>query len=214
MAARWALQRAVLAAVAMLALAACEPTAPPGGSSGPGATGPGAATLGPPSSLGPPPTDGSSDAAPVVLDETLLEILPEAIDGIPVEGSIDEAAHALTDPALPRIATALDVGVAVDPSSGNLVTAHVVRVRPEAFTADTYRQWRDSYDEGACTASGGITGRAESTIGGRNVFITSCVVGLRTYHVWLEQRDLVVSASSIGDDRFGEKLMAGLRVPE
>jgi hypothetical protein len=166
--------------------------------------------VGPPSS----PTTPPSDPEPVVLDETLLQVLPESIDGVPVTESIDEAARALTDPGLPLIATALDVGVAVDPGSGNLASAHVVRLRPDAFDATTFQQWRSSYDEGACTASGGIVGRAEASIDDRNVFITSCVAGLRTYHVWLEEQGLLVSASSIGDDRFGEKLMDMLRVPE
>ena len=44
--------------------------------------------------------------------------------------------------------------------------------------------------------------------------MTSCVAGLRTYHVWLEARDLLLSASSVGEGRFGEKLMATLQVAE
>jgi hypothetical protein len=40
------------------------------------------------------------------------------------------------------------------------------------------------------------------------------VAALRTYHVWLKERDVLVSASSIGEGRFGEKLMSTLRVPE
>lgn len=211
--------RALALVLASAALAACQPgAATPGGTAaGPGATGPGGASgLGPPATVGPPAltTAPPSDSQPVALDETLLQVLPESIGGVPVTESIDEAALALTDPALPRIATALDVGVAVDPASGNLATAHVVKLRPEAFDAGTFRQWRSSYDEGACNASGGIVGLAEATIDGRTVFITSCVEGLRTYHVWLEEQDVLVSASSIGDDRFGEQLMDNLRVPE
>jgi hypothetical protein len=148
-----------------------------------------------------------------VLDPTLLAILPESIEGAPVTEALDEAALALADPALPRIATALDVGVAVDTATADLVTAHVVKLRPEAFTDATYRQWRDSFDEGACAGAGGVRGVAEATIDERTVHITSCVARQVTYHVWLKGHDTLISASAIGDGRFGEKLMDNLRVP-
>lgn len=201
-------------AALLVGLAACQPGSTPSisrpGSSGSGGS---AATLEPPTSFGPPPSPSqSADSSPVVLDPTLLAVLPESIDGIPVTESVDEAALALTDPALPRIATALDVGVAVDTANANLVSAHVVKLRPEAFTDATFGQWRDSYDEGACAGAGGIVGRAEATIDERTIYVTSCVAGQRTYHVWLQELDILISASSIGEGRFGEKLMDNLRV--
>jgi hypothetical protein len=166
----------------------------------------------PPFTVGPPPSPTPpDDTTPMTIDPTLLAVLPESIDGVPVQEDIDEAAIALNDPALSRIASALDAAVAV--SGDDLVLAWVVRLRPDRFTADTYRQWRDSYDEGACTAAGGVVGHAEAEIGGRTTFVTSCAAGLHTYHVWLEEEDILISASSLGEDRFGEKLMAGLRVP-
>ena len=197
----------------LLGLAACQPGSTPS-TSRPGSSGPGgAATLEPPTSFGPPPSPSPPDSAsPVVLDPTLLAVLPESIDGVPVTEALDEAALALADPALPRIATALDVGVAVDTANADLVSAHVVKLRPEAFTDATYEQWRESYDEGACAGSGGVLGLAEATIDERTIHITSCVQGLRTYHVWLVEQDTLISASSIGDARFGEKLMDNLRV--
>jgi hypothetical protein len=123
----------------------------------------------------------------------------------------DEAALALADPALPGIATALDVGFVLDEATANLVTAHVVRLREGAFNDATYRQWRDSFDEGACAASG-VEARLEAPIDGRTVYVTSCVGALRTYHVWIQDQHLLISASSVGDGRFGELLMAELRV--
>jgi hypothetical protein len=164
-------------------------------------------TIGPPPSPTPP-----DDTVPVVIDPTLLAILPETIDGNPVQEDVDEAAVALGDPALPRIASALDAAVAV--SGDDLVLAWVVRLRPDRFTVDAFRQWRDSFDEGACTAAGGVVGHAEAEIGGRTAFVTSCAGALHTYHVWLEEQDILISASSLGQARFGEKLLAGLRVPE
>jgi hypothetical protein len=197
------------------ALTACEPgstqsTARPGSTSSVG----GGVTFEPPASFGPPPSPSPPDSAsPVALDPTLLAILPESIDGVPVTEAIDEAAIALNDPALPRIATALDVGVAIDTATADLVTASVVKLRPEAFTDATYRQWRNSFDEGACAGAGGVRGIADATIDERTVHITSCVSGQLTYHLWLTEHDILISASSIGDGRFGEKLMDNLRMP-
>jgi hypothetical protein len=185
------------------------------GSGGPSAGVPNATSpIDPAMTVGPSPSPTPDDTTPAVIDATLLDHLPEAIEGVPVTEALDEAALALADPALPRIATALDVGVAVDQATRNLVTAHVVRLREGAFDDDTYRQWRDSYDEGACTAAGGVKGRAEATIDERTVFVTSCVGPLRTYHVWIEDEHLLISASSVGEGRFGELLMSELRVPE
>ena len=79
---------------------------------------------------------------------------------------------------------------------------------------ESVRAVAHSYDEGACAAGGGILGNAQADLGGRNTYITSCVAALRTYHVWLEEQNVLISASSIGDTRFGEKLMSTLVVPE
>lgn len=201
-------------ATSALALAAVLGACQGATSSGqPGSAEPnGSFPIDPQMSVGPMPSSTPDDTTPAVIDATLLGYLPDVIEGVPVTEALDEAALALADPALPRIATALDVGLAVDQATGNLVTAHVVRLREGAFDHGTYRQWRDSYDEGACTAAGGVKGRAEATIDERTVFVTSCVGPLRTYHVWIEDERVLISASSVGDGRFGELLMSGLRV--
>jgi hypothetical protein len=210
---------AAVSITAAVILAACQPGSSLSGATGApgsdGVAGGATATAAPLGTFGPPPSPTPPDVtSPVVLDPALLEVLPASIDGFPVTESIDEASLALTDPALPRIASALDAGVAVDTGGGNLVYALVVKLRPEAFNADTYGQWRDSFDEGACAAAGGVDGRAQAQIDERTVYITSCVASLRTYHLWLEDAALLISASSIGEGTFGEKLMGELRVPE
>jgi hypothetical protein len=213
------LSAAPLAALVALLALGCDAVLPSGALPPPAVASGAPASAGssapPPATFGPPPSaTPPDDASPLALDPTVLEYLPESIDGIPLLEDFDVAGEALLDPALPDIATAVDAAVAVDTAKGNLVTAWVVRVRPERFGTEAFRQWRDSYDEGACSAAGGVVGKAEAEIGGRNTFITSCVAPLRTYHVWLEKENVLVSASSIGDDRFGEKLMGSLRVPE
>jgi hypothetical protein len=130
-----------------------------------------------------------------------------------VQEDLDAAAQAVSDPALDQIATGVDAGVAVDLGNGDLVYALIVQLKPGAFGEELFRQWRDSYDEGACAQSGGVVGHAEATIGDRKTYVTSCVQGMHTYHVWLADQNLLISASAIGDNRFGEELLKGLRVP-
>jgi hypothetical protein len=208
--------RPVAGAAAVLAafIAACQAGGPTSTGAGPDATGGAAPTGEAPATLGPPPSPTAPDeTSAVTLDSAVLRFLPEDVDGVPVTESVDEATQALGNPSLPGIATAVDAAVAVDTGRGNLVYAWVVRLRPDRFTDEVYRQWRDSYDEGACSGAGGVTGHAEATLDDRTVYITSCVQGLRAYHVWLEHEAILVSASATGDARFGEVLMDTLRVP-
>lgn len=204
------------AAAALLvatALAGCQTGPPPGGSGGPSLNvASGTSPIDPGMTVDPQPSPTADEASPAVIDTTLLELLPEAIEGIPMTEELNEASLALADPALSRIATAVDIGLVLDEASGNLVTAHVVRLRDGAFDDATFREWRDSYDDGACAAAGGVDARAEAPIDGRNVFVTSCVQQLRTYHVWIQDQHLLISASSVGAGRFGELLMKELRV--
>jgi hypothetical protein len=204
-------------AIALVALvaAACQPA----GGAAATATSP-ASTASPtsedqvPPTLGPPPSaTARDDTSPVTLDPTVLAFLPDSVNGIKVTESVDEATQALSNESLSKIASSVDAAVAVDTASGNLVYAWVVRLLPDKFNDETFRQWRDSYDEGVCSGAGGVTGNAEATIDNRPVFITSCVQALRTYHVWLRDQGVLVSASATGDARFGEVLMDNLRVP-
>jgi hypothetical protein len=160
----------------------------------------------------PVPSPTLDTDAPAEIDPALLDVLPATVGGVAVAEDVDEAAIAVADPNLSRVAGAVDVGVALDEGSGNLVTAHVVRLREGLFDEAAYRDWRDSFDEGACAAGGGVKGRAEATIDDRTVFITTCVTALRVYHLWLEDEGLLVSATSLGSGDFGRLLMEGLRL--
>ena len=209
---RRALPAVVVAAAVLGACQSGGPSGNPGG--GPGSSAPGAsAASDAPSTLGPPPSPTPPDeTTAVILDPTVLELLPEKVGGVAVTEDADEATRALSEPSLQTFGSAVDAGVAVDVGSGDLVYAWVVRLRPDAFSDEAYRQWRTSYDEGACAGSG-IIGPAEATFDDRTVYVTTCTQGLRTYQVWLEDQDILISASSIGDARFGEQLMDNLRVP-
>jgi hypothetical protein len=202
-----------VAAVLLVVAAACQPTSPSSTAGSSAAAGGATASPEPLITMGPPPSPTPPDeASPVVLDPTVLGYLPADVSGVALTESVDEATQALADPSLPRIASAMDAAVAVDAGNGNLVYAWVVRLRPDRFTDAIYGQWRDSYDEGACSGAGGIV-RAEAQIDDRTVYITSCTAGLRTYHVWLKDQAILISASAVGEGKFGELLMDNLRVP-
>jgi hypothetical protein len=152
--------------------------------------------------------DGAS-FEPASVDRTLLEILPSAVDGIAVEPSPDGEAAGIEDPCLARIATAFASGFAADLENFTFVV--VVSLRSRVLDDGVYRSWRDSFDEGACSQADGVAGHAEAEIGGRTVYIGTCTGGLRTYHVWLEDRDVLISASAVGERRLGEQLVENLR---
>ena len=201
----------ILAAVALVSTGCTAgPSSPVLQSPGPTLEPPG--TLGPPATSGPPITGSSAGPGEsVVVDTKLLGVLPATIDGIPVAESTDGERDALANAQLPSIASALAAGLAVDSPSGNFVYAIVVHLLPGGFDDTHFRDWRDSYDEGACSGAGGVVGHAEAEIASRTVFIGTCDAGVRTYHTWIEAKDLLVSASAAGDRRFGERLMSDLR---
>jgi hypothetical protein len=153
-----------------------------------------------------PPSPGGGD---VVADESLLDILPPALDGLPVTAEDQAFADAANDPAFRR-----NVARAVFPivvSDEDLASGVVAQLIPDRYTDEFFRDWRDSYDEGACGQAGGVAGNAETDLGGRTVYIGTCAGGLRTYHAWLEERNVIVSLFAIGEGRFGERLMSDLR---
>jgi hypothetical protein len=157
------------------------------------------------------PTGSPDSPASVAVDTTLLSVLPATVAGLTVSESPEGEADAIADPGLGRVGDRVVAALAVDPSSGDFVYAVVVALRPDAgFDDALFRNWRDSFDQGACSQAGGVVGHAEATLGGRSVQIASCEGGVLTYHAWLQERGLLVSASSVGAARLGEQLMGGL----
>ena len=57
----------------------------------------------------------------------------------------------------------------------------------------------------------GIVAHAETTSGGRTVYVTTCGGGLRVYHAYVASKGVVVSILSTGPRLFGDLLMAGIR---
>lgn len=206
----------VLLAAASIAalLASCSP-APPTATTVPTA---------PPLTSAPPSASPSGDLAPsasvpassvgpsgatVPIDTSLLELLPASIAGIPVTAVPDPSGA--DDPGLVQTVERMAQAVVIDPASGDFAYASVIVLEPGVFDDAFYRSWRDSFDEGACSQAGGVTGHAQATIGGRTAYIGHCGGGVLTYHVRLDGRDAIVSVSSLGASKLGEQLLAGLR---
>lgn len=182
-----------------------------GPTGGPSATEP----IAPPESFGPPPSPTPDDGTTALtIDSTLLDLLPTEVDGVQVVEALDEATQAISNETLQLVASAIDAGVAVDTGSGNLAYAIVVRLRPAALSDAAFRDWRDSYDEGACADAGLVIGHAEAEFGGRTVYIGTCEGGIRTYHVLVAGGGVLISSWSLGDGRFGELLVSNLRVED
>jgi hypothetical protein len=155
------------------------------------------------------PSAATVPAGAVIEDPSLLAVLPPDVGGIKVAHEPAAFADAAGDKAFASNVQSAAFAVAVD--GENLASAVVARLNPETYTETFFREWRDSYNDGACGQSGGLVGNAETRIGDQAVFIGSCAGGLRTYHAWVESRGVIVSAFSLGDRKLGELLMEGLR---
>lgn len=173
-------------------------------------------TAAPTASLLSAASDGPSPAGPgaIIVDETLIEHLPVEVAGIVLVGDPDTAGTIASDPDLAASASAIAVAFAIAPGASvgdDVAVASVVQLRPGVFDDEFFRSWRDSYDAAACEAAGGTAGNAEAEIGGRDTHIGTCAAGAHTYHVYLEGQDVIVSVTSVGELRLGERIVAGLR---
>jgi hypothetical protein len=191
--------RFALAILATVALAGCASAPSPPASATP------AATVVPAT-----PTPTASTSA-VTIDSSLLSLLPADVSGFAITESPEAEASAAQSSELSPVATAFAAGLAADPAGRNWAFGVVVALRPGVMSDGTFRAWRDSYDKGACSQAGGVVGHAESKIGTRLTYITACSGGVHTYHVWLPERQRLVSVSAVGDGRFGEQMIAGIR---
>ena len=202
--ARAGVRTATIATTLAIVLAACgaAPTAAPTSSETPIAS---------PTQNLPTGTPDATSSLAVAIDPSLLAILPATVDGIEMVESPEAEIAALAGPELATVGSAMAAGIAVDATTGQFVYAVVVRLEPGAMDDSVFRDWRDSYDEGACSQAAGVTGKAEAQIAGRTVYIGSCSGGVLTYHVWLVDQGMLISASAVGDRRLGETLMENLR---
>ena len=155
-----------------------------------------------------PDSPGGSVPVPA-LDPALLSILPASVSGIPVAGEPGSFADAVADPAF--VANVASAAFATVVDGNDLASGVVAKLRDGVWSDAFFRDWRDTYDAGACTSAGGVAGNAQSSLGGRIVYISNCNGALLVYHAWLPERGVLISLFSVGPRRFGEQVMAGLR---
>ncbi|MBI2764033.1 MAG: hypothetical protein HYX54_09890 [Chloroflexi bacterium] len=110
-----------LLVITMLAIAACTPAST-------------VTPLPPASAISSPtqdlPTSPATSIARVVIDPSLLAVLPAAVAGLEVKESPEAENAALAGPELAAVGTAVAAGIAVDAPSGAFVYAVVVKLKP------------------------------------------------------------------------------------
>jgi hypothetical protein len=194
------------------AIAACNgPFGQPGDLPSTGASPSGSDTPVAEESLDPGESEATESLAAglIPVDQTLLDLLPATVNGVALDPEPDP--EGANDPALVGSVDRLAQAILVDPASSDFVVTSVIALRPGIFDEPYFRSWRDSFDEGACSQSDGLSGHAQAVIAGRTVFIGRCAGGVTTYHVWLSSHKAIVSISELLDTRLGEQIMAGLR---
>jgi hypothetical protein len=204
-----------VAAIALGALlvGACDPSTGPATptASSPPAASPSASSVVPTGSSSPP------SAGVVTVEPSLLDVLPDEVDGQPFRPDAETAADIAADGNLAPDIEAIAVALYIQPGSddpdnpNDLAIVSVVRPRSGVFGDAWFRSWRSTYDVGACEIAGGVEpGSAVSEIGTHETHIGSCQGGVHTYHVHLPSPDRVVSITAAGERRFGERVVAGL----
>ena len=144
------------------------------------------------------------------MDPALLEVLPAAVGAAGVEIEPESFGEAVQDPSFAANVDAAAFAIVTE--AEDLASGVVAHLRPDVFSEAFFRDWRDSYDEGACAQAGGVAAHAQVGLGDdRTMYVTTCAGGLRVYHAYVPERGVVVSVFSLGERRFGEQLMGGLR---
>ena len=109
---------------------------------------------------------------------------------------------------MPRVAAWHDADGSVFRSSGQKRDCVASTIKSAAWFGD----WRATYDRGACSQAGGLAATTETELADdRILYVGTCSGGLHTYHTWLPGKGLVISAFGLGERRFGDQLMAGIR---
>ena len=166
-----------------------------------------------------PATEGPSSSAAtgangVAVDGSLLDVLPSDIAGVPVQPDLETAADIAREGSIAPFVSALALATVFGPPATDGQTDYVVvtvaKLRPGTFSDTFFRGWRDTFDAAVCQQAGGVTGNAESDIGGRHTYIGTCSGGVHTYHVHLGTRDLIVSMQGAGPGGWPEQVVQGI----
>jgi hypothetical protein len=153
-------------------------------------------------------------SAAVTVDPTLLDLLPDVVEGVSLQADERTAAEIAGEPSIAPFVSSLAIAAAFGPPAsdviGDYVVVTVAKVKPGLFGDLFFQGWRDTFDEAVCQQAGGVQGNVESEIAGRQTFIGTCAGGIHTYHVHLPDQDVIVSMQGGGPKRFGERVVEGL----
>lgn len=160
------------------------------------------------------PATASAGVSGVVVDPSLLDLLPPGVNGVSLDPDPDTAAEIAADGTIGLFVSAIALAAAFGPiasdTAADYVVVTVARLKPGTFDELFFRGWRDTFDAAVCEHAGGVSGNAETEISGRHTYIGTCAGGVHTYHVHLPARDVIVSMQGAGEGRFGERVVAGL----
>jgi hypothetical protein len=173
-------------------------------------------TAAPIPTVAPPTTSTGSPAGSsgLVVDPSLLDLLPPDVNGVPLDPDPDTAAEIAADGSIGLFVSAVALAAAFGPIATDTAADYVVvtaaRLKPGTFDELFFRGWRDTFDAAVCEQAGGVSGHAESDISGHHTYIGTCAGGVHTYHVHLPASDVIVSMQGTGEGRYGERVVAGL----
>ena len=148
-----------------------------------------------------------------MIDDALLAVLPRSVAGFAMQPAPQTAATMIANADFQRSASALAVGYVIAPGnsrSDDLAISSVIRLRPGTFDDTFYANWRASYDAAACDPAGGVSSHIQQVNGQHQVEVTVCAKGARTLQTHLAG-DILVSITAVGDRKFGDLVMNGLR---
>jgi hypothetical protein len=203
--------------IVLASVSACGPTGPSSDSPIPSDT---PAGTDPPTTetIVPSPTDEpatSPAAGGILVDPSLLDLLPTTVSGVPLTPDAETAADLAADRALAETVEAIALAAAFGPPStdaiGDYAVVTVARLHPGVFDDSFFRGWRDSFDEAVCAQAGGVdSGSSELDIEGHQTYRRGCVGGVVTYHTYLADRNVIVSLQGIGPAELGRRVVEGL----
>jgi hypothetical protein len=144
----------------------------------------------------------------------LLALVPGGGNGLDFTYDAETTASVASDPDLARNLVGLAIGLyrvtGSGPDDPNFAIVNVAQRRDASLDEAWFRDWRDTYDTAACAQAGGVVGHAQTQMVAGTVYIGSCAGGPLTYHLRLREGAIVVSVTSIGPMRLGEKVMKAI----
>lgn len=199
----------------VVVVAACAASADPSSAPTPAAQTPVALTPSPsPVSASPAVSSPSTPAHELVVDATLLDILPATVGGVTLDPDPATARTLIGNAALSASASGVAMARYVragDSTADDLAIVSIVQLRPGVFSEPFFDAWRRDYDGSACEPVGGIAGTEdEVAIASFSVHTGTCVEGATTYHAHLDG-DRLVSIIAVGPADLGAGVIAGLR---